>query len=62
MLDHHFDGEADTDGGHDDAHCGDDDDGKVEEVTSIAILEAGAAQLKVAQDLTLHHTYRHKQK
>ena len=57
VLDHQLDGEPDADGGHDDAHGGDDDDGQVEEVTALAVLEAWAPQLKVAQHLALDHAW-----
>ena len=55
VFDEQLDSEADADGGHDDAHSGDDDDGQVEEVAPVRVLHARASPLEVTEHCALHH-------
>ena len=55
VFDEQLDSKADADGGHNDAHGGDDDDGQVEEVAPVRVLHARASPLEVTEHCALHH-------
>ena len=56
VFDEHLDSKANDDSGNDDNHSDYDDDGQVEEIIDLSLLDTAVPQFMVIENCTFNHT------